>query len=169
LFYAPHALLYLPDVHFSNFTDEPSLSSVSGIFIDPSTYRRAGEDAVGVELHLKNGTYGAKVQPTAVLPVLDDIERTSFAQMRAGLAYLSTANLCNLKTLKLQRVGSRCTGLLIHRSDDSIDILGQWDPTKVDAIETVYDQDTNAPPHTVTFVFSDDPKPHRRYVKDTDG
>lgn len=121
---------------------------------------------MGVELHLKDGIHDEKVQPKAVLPVMDDIERSSFVHIHAGVAFLSKANLCNFKTLKLQRIGPRCTGLLIHRLDDSIDILGQWDPSRVDTITTLHCQDKRAPPDMITFVYSDDTNPRRRYIKD---
>ena len=70
---------------------------------------------------------------------------------RGGDAFLSKVNLCKLKSLKLQRIGWRFTGLLIHRIDKLIDILGQC---RLDNPTNIYGQGDMSLPIMVTFIYS---------------
>ncbi len=53
--------------------------------------------------------------------------------------FLSVAKLSNIWRLKLRKVGCRCVGMCIHYSDDTIEVLGQWNPLQPSEIIYVKD------------------------------
>ncbi|CAG9977966.1 unnamed protein product [Clonostachys byssicola] len=53
-------------------------------------------------------------------------------------AVLTKANLDNVKELRVQKYEGIYLGLLIHRHDDRIDVLGSWDASSPGVISTIY-------------------------------
>lgn len=78
----------------------------------------------------------------------------SLAVERNG-AVLTKANLDNVKELRVQKHQGIYFGLLIHRHDDRIDVLGSWDPSWPDLISTIYVYG-DRPFTGLTFVFSEE-------------
>lgn len=72
---------------------------------------------------------------------------------------ITTANLTNIKQLRVQRrpfdeltqTGLRCTGMLIHHTDESIETLGSWDGSSTMPSEIIYDSETDGHLRRLTF------------------
>lgn len=77
---------------------------------------------------------------------------------------MSKAHLLNLKTLKIQRVGLRCIGMLIERHYGIQETLGQWDPSNPNGTSVLYESSWG-PLGPLSFFFSDHYN-DGRYVKD---
>ncbi|CAH0053966.1 unnamed protein product [Clonostachys solani] len=158
LLYAPSSMVYVRERRLSKFTDV-SPGFVSSIFIDRSDAGKVGEYSIGVTLQPQEPSGDKAIQRVANCPVFDHIDPQSFMKQQASYVFLSKANLLQLKLLQLQKLGDRCRGLLIHRLDDSIDILGQWDPALASTISTLYHTENGAALESITFVYADTTNP----------
>lgn len=172
LYFGPSGLLHLPHVCIADFSDESSY--VSGIFFDTSTIREYGVSTIGVQLQrqpIDGGNsgvndYSAQSQ-VVVLPSKKGFEPGDFALTHQDDTWLTKAHLRDVMWLKVQKIGPRCVGLQIRRTDHSIDILGQWDPSSTATIKTLLnDENDEGVLESITFVYSDAKEPHERYVRD---
>ena len=59
----------------------------------------------------------------------------------------------------------RAMGLLIDYHDGTIETLGQWDPAN-SSVSVIYNSQQNGPLESLSFVYSDSPDPHARWVED---
>jgi hypothetical protein len=80
--------------------------------------------------------------------------------------FLTKAQLLDVHTLRLQRVGPRCVGIRVERRSGLLDVLGQWDPRNEGVC--LYNGGSRGGPvlESLTFVLSSANQPTERYVED---
>lgn len=74
----------------------------------------------------------------------------------------SSASLAGVRKLHLRTVDHRCVGLCVHHLDESMDFLGQWDPSDISSITTIYDS-LSGPLELISFLISS-PQPSKTRV-----
>lgn len=136
------------------------------MLLDPSTSNTRRRAAIGVELTPRDTSGEQPSQEVATYPFVERFERSSFPAVHARVVYLSKANLRDTRMLRLQRISLRCYGLEITRTDGTIDILGQWNPSLPDCITVLHEESTKNVLETIGFVCSDDPDIRRNFCKD---
>ena len=67
--------------------------------------------------------------------------------------FLSVASLQGVQSLRVCRVGERCTGLQILHDNGEIELLGQWFPEHASSTSLIYDL-KDGPLATVIFLYS---------------
>lgn len=67
--------------------------------------------------------------------------------------FVSKATLTHVERLEVRKVGNRCTGLCIYRTDGVPEILGQWDPSQRSLISEIYNTGRGIPT-SLSFRFS---------------
>ena len=55
--------------------------------------------------------------------------------------FVSIGTFSYVQRLQIRKVGGRCTGMCIHHSNDTIEVLGQWDPSQYSTISDIYTKD----------------------------
>lgn len=88
------------------------------------------------------------------LPVLSRLDSAFFLDKYPWMACISKATFINVDTLKVQRSGDRCKGLLAMCHGQAPVTLGQWDPSTSLETSTIYSK-KEGPLNSITFVFSE--------------
>ena len=55
--------------------------------------------------------------------------------------FVSIGTFSYVQRLQVRKVGGRCTGMCIHHSNGTIEVLGQWDPSQDSTISDIYTKD----------------------------
>jgi hypothetical protein len=138
------------------------MEKIVGLFYDPINSQTHKLQTLGVTLEPEAGN-SAKDSPIFSIPKINAIIPFSFQSYNANLAFLSKSTLLNVKTLKIQRIGKRCVGLLIERHTGIPETLGQWDPCNKDT-SLLYDEQMGSL-KSLTFLYSDLNKTRQRYLE----
>jgi hypothetical protein len=122
----PHVLLRHDLRYAWTRLSKDSRSDVIGIFYDALSIRSGGMKSImniGItqDIKLAHSTTTQELPRIPMLWYIPPIRRTIVTD-----GYLSIGNLSHTQRLRVCRVGPRLTGMLIHHTDGSIDVLGQW-------------------------------------------
>lgn len=162
LYYGAHYVPLQPDSYVSGY--DATEGNIVGLFVDPTTAKRVALKSIGVVYTPQSDRQSER--PRSIHLPLADLEPGTFLCRHFRTAFLSQASLLDVQVLRLQRKGSRCTGLYILHRDDYVETLGQWDPSETDAISLVFEASSGKALEALTFVLSENPSPHQRYIED---
>ncbi len=69
--------------------------------------------------------------------------------------FVSIASLRDINHIEVCKVGARCTGMLIHHKDESVDVLGQWYTAQGSSEHEVIYNHEQGNIHTICFAVSE--------------
>lgn len=129
----------------------------SGIFHDPFPAVSKALKTIGVVLEPSKQPPNTQDEaPKVTLPMQVRLDSSFFLDSNPWTAFTNYASFAEVKLLRMQKIDRRCTGLLGEFWDDQLPrILGQWDPSKTDAISMLHNSEIDGPLNTLTFVYSD--------------
>lgn len=134
---------------WTNLSKYPG-SDVLGIFHDASPATSHGEiTTYGITQTIKpSDSLTTEDCPTIPVP-----HRNPTVIGAVQNAFLSIETFSHVQGLKVIRVGCRCVALSIRRNHDTVDVLGQWDPTQPSVISDIYSHNKGILT-SMTFSFS---------------
>jgi hypothetical protein len=105
-------------------------------------------------------------RPSVSLPVLTRVDPVFDEIQDLRKAFLTKGSLAGARSVRMQKTGARCVGLLADfHGRDIPAVVGQWDPSNVGGISLLHDADKDGPLENITFGFSD-ADPRERHVTD---
>lgn len=132
----------------------PPIIQTFGVVVEPSNRRRAAAPS------------SSREWPSVSLPVLTRVDPVFDETEDLRKAFLTKGSLAGARSVRVQRAGVRCVGLLAEFHDRDIPVIvGQWDPSNAGAILLLHDAEKDGALETITFVFSD-ADPRERHVTD---
>lgn len=137
---------------------------VTGLFIDPTTTRPPLQRTIGATFS-PNDQAGERNHYPCMVPNFRSITSENLPMPDIQRVFVSRASLADVKSIQVQRVGNRCTGLCIQHTSGPFETLGQWNPSDTCGISLLFarkaaDQQLKS----LTFIFSD--TTNRHYVED---
>lgn len=156
-FFGP-GLIALDDDYWSTVTGVGS-GAVTGIFADAMSFNRTRLQSIGTSV---DRTDNPRALPTDQPRIPMPPEVSSMYEYSGTTVFFSSASLVGVRKLHLRTVKHRCVGLCIHYLDESMDFLGQWDPSDISSITTIYDS-LGGPLEMISFLISN-PQPWKTRV-----
>lgn len=134
----------------------PPVFQTVGVVVEPIEGHRAAAAP----------SFSSMERPSVSLPVLPRVDPTFDETEDLRKAFLTKGSLAGARSVRVQRAGIRCVGLLaeFHGRDIPV-VVGQWDPRNSDAVSMLHDAEKDGALEDITFLFSD-ADPRHRHVAD---
>jgi hypothetical protein len=148
--HVPRVCSQLRHYAWTNLSKYPG-SEVTGIFYDALLVSSRNQiTTIGITQVAKPNN-GLIVEDIPRIPI--PYRMPSMPGTVSMSSFISIGTFSKVQRLEVYRLGARCAGISIWHDKDTIEVLGQWDPTQPSTISEIYNCH-KGPLTSISFRFS---------------